>query len=60
MELTEGHKAAILEMFANGVSIRDLAQWYRVDQETIREVLRPHVKIRWEPERVRRATRKTE
>ncbi len=45
MELTEGHKRAILAMYADGTSVRDLAAWYRVDQATIRAVLEPHVKL---------------
>jgi hypothetical protein len=45
LELTEGQKRAILDMFADGTSVRDLATWYRVDQATIRAVLEPHVKL---------------
>jgi hypothetical protein len=45
LELTEGHKRAILDLFADGTSVRDLAQWYGVDQATIRDVLLPYVKL---------------
>jgi hypothetical protein len=43
--LTEGEKKAIVGMFAHGTGVRDLAEWYEVDQATIREVLKPHVKF---------------
>jgi Mor family transcriptional regulator len=45
VELNEGHKRAIVQMFAHGARIADLAKWYKTDPETIREVLRPHVKM---------------
>ncbi len=45
LELTEGHKRAIVSMFASGTSIRQLAEWYRVSQDEIREVLKPHVRL---------------
>ena len=54
MELTDGHKSAIVQMYAHGTSIKDLAAWYNVDRDTIREVLRPHVKFEWDPRPVRR------
>ncbi len=43
--LNEGQKRAIVQMFATGTSVRDLAEWYQVTQAEIREVLRPHVKL---------------
>ena len=43
--LTEGHKKAIVGMYAHGTSVADLAKWYRVSQAEIREVLRPHVRL---------------
>lgn len=43
--LTEGHKKAIVGMFANGTSIQKLAEWYSVPQAEIREVLRPFVRL---------------
>lgn len=45
MTLTEGHKKAIVQMYANGSSIRELARWYKVTPAEIREILRPHVKM---------------
>lgn len=45
MELTDGHKRAIVAMFASGTSVRELAEWYRVSQDEIREVLKPHVRL---------------
>ena len=45
MNLNEGHKKAIVQMYANGASIRDLSTWYKVSQEVIREVLRPYVRL---------------
>ena len=51
VELTEEHKRAIVHMFANGASVSDLAEWYKVDRETIREVLRPHVQMTQEVRR---------
>lgn len=53
MQLTEGHKKAIIQMFAHGTSIKDLATWYKTDADTIREVLRPHVRLGVEPGRGR-------
>ena len=44
-KLTEGHKKAIVGMFANGTSIQKLAEWYGVPQAEIREVLRPFVRL---------------
>ncbi len=44
-KLTDGHKRAIVNMFANGTSVPKLAEWYGVSQAEIREVLRPHVRI---------------
>jgi hypothetical protein len=52
-QLTDGHKRAIVQMYATGASVPDLAKWYRVDQATIREVLRPHIKFGVEPGRGR-------
>ncbi len=43
--LTDGHKRAIVNMFANGTSIPKLAEWYGVTQAEVREVLRPHVRF---------------
>jgi uncharacterized protein (DUF433 family) len=51
LELTEEHKRAIVHMFANGARVSDLAEWYKVDRETIREVLRPHVQMTQEVRR---------
>jgi uncharacterized protein (DUF433 family) len=57
MELNEGEQKAIVGMFANGASIRELAEWYRVDAETIREILRPHVRLAIEaPKRGRQSS----
>ena len=44
-KLSEGEKKAIVQMFAHGSSIPDLANWYKVSQADIREVLRPHVQF---------------
>ena len=44
-KLTDGHKKAIVGMFANGTSIQKLAEWYGVPQAEIREVLRPFVRL---------------
>jgi hypothetical protein len=44
VEVEEGHRKAIVQMFANGSSIPDLAKWYKLSQAEIREVLRPYVK----------------
>jgi len=43
--LTEGHKKAIVGMYAHGTSVADLARWYKVSQAEIREVLRPYVRL---------------
>ena len=43
--LSEGHKKAIVGMYAHGASIPDLAKWYKVSQKEIREILRPHVRL---------------
>jgi hypothetical protein len=51
LDLTDGHKRAIVHMYSTGTSIPDLAKWYRVDQATIREVLMPHVRLAEEPRR---------
>ena len=45
LALTDGHRKAIVQMYANGESIRNLATWYRVSQDEIREILRPHVRL---------------
>jgi len=57
--LNDGHKKAIVQMFAHGTSIRDLAQWYKVDQDTIRAILRQHVSLAVEPGRERWADQRT-
>ena len=38
-------------MFAHGAGVRALSEWYSVDQETIREVLKPHVHLVEAPSR---------
>jgi Mor family transcriptional regulator len=43
--LNEGHKKAIVQMYANGTRIPDLASWYKVSQAVIREVLKPHIRF---------------
>ncbi|MCB0215672.1 MAG: hypothetical protein H6648_01095 [Caldilineae bacterium] len=43
--LSDGEKRAIVQMFAHGSSIPDLASWYKVTQADIREVLKPHVQF---------------
>lgn len=43
--LNEGHKKAIVQMYANGARIPDLASWYKVSQAVIREVLKPHIRF---------------
>lgn len=45
VELAEGHRKAIVQMFANGSSIPDLAKWYKLSQAEVREVLKPYVKF---------------
>jgi hypothetical protein len=57
LNLNEGHKKAIVQMFAHGTSIRELAEWYKVDQGTIRELLRPHIKFAVETGRGFNATK---
>jgi len=42
-QLTEGHKAAIVQMFSSGTSIAELAKWYRVPRAEVREILKPHI-----------------
>ena len=43
--LSDGEKRAIVQMFAHGSSIPELASWYKVTQADIREVLKPHVQF---------------
>jgi hypothetical protein len=37
--------------------VRDLAEWYKVDQATIRDVLQPHVRLVKDGERERERKR---
>ena len=44
-KLSDGHKKAIVQMYAAGSSIQDLATWYRVTSAEVREVLNERIQF---------------